>query len=337
MAGLGPLIGARPGSVQAAKQAAPPPSQTAAPISVHARVLPDTPFKTDRWDSVDAEVTLKARTIRRAKELPLENLVTHLSLRDSVLRLDPLTVGVAGGHINAVISLDGQKDPIQQHARVRAGKLLIAKLFPTVELNKTSIGEVNGEFDLAGKGNSVGSMLSSSNGKVGLVVASGEISKMMMEKVGLHLWEILELKVTGDKLVKLRCGVADFEVKKGTMHADALILDTEVTTIVGTGSIDLGQERLDLTLNQKTKYTSPVALRSPIYVRGSFARPEVGVDKGRVAERTLGAIALGIVNPLLALLPLIDAGPGRDSDCAQLVRDARTLTHTENRKTGPRT
>ena len=337
LADLGPLIGARPGSVQAAKQAAPPPSQTAAPISVHARVLPDTPFKTDRWDSVDAEVTLKARTIRRAKELPLENLVTHLSLRDSVLRLDPLTVGVAGGHINAVISLDGQKDPIQAHARVRAGKLLIAKLFPTVELNKTSIGEVNGEFDLAGKGNSVGSMLSSSNGKVGLVVASGEISKMMMEKVGLHLWEILELKVTGDKLVKLRCGVADFEVKKGTMHADALIFDTEVTTIVGTGSIDLGQERLDLTLNQKTKYTSPVALRSPIYVRGSFARPEVGVDKGRVAARTLGAIALGIVNPLLALLPLIDAGPGRDSDCAQLVRDARTLTHTENRKTGPRT
>jgi uncharacterized protein involved in outer membrane biogenesis len=335
-ADLGPVIGARPGSVQVAKQAAPPPAQTAAPTPAQARVLPDMPFKTDRWDSVDAEVTLKAKTIRRAKELPLEDLVAHLSLRDSVLTLDPLNFGVAGGHLNAVISLDGRKDPIQAHAQVRARKILIAKLFPTVDLSKTSIGQVNGEFDLAGKGNAVGRMLASSNGKVGLVVSGGEISKLMMEKIGLHLWEILELKVTGDKLVKLRCGVADFDVKDGTMHADALIFDTEVTTIVGTGSIDLGQEKLDLTLNQKTKNTSPVALRSPIYVRGTFAKPDVAVDKGRIAARALGAIALGIANPLLALIPLIDAGPGKDSDCGQLVRDARALPHPENKKTGPR-
>ncbi len=333
LADLGPLIGARPGSVQAAKQAAPPPAQTAAPTPAQARVLPDLPFKTDRWDSVDAEVTLKAKTIRRAKELPLEDLVTHLSLRDSVLTLDPLNVGVAGGHLNAVISLDGRKDPIQVRAQVRARKILIARLFPTIELSKTSIGQINGEFDLAGKGNSVGRMLASSSGKVGLVVAGGEISKLMMEKAGLHLWEILELKMTGDKLVKLRCGVADFGVKDGTMHVNALIFDTEITTIVGTGSIDLGQEKLDLTLNQKTKNTSPLALRSPIYVRGSFARPDVGVDKGRVAARALGAIALGMVNPLLVLIPLIDAGPGKDSDCGQLVREARALPHAENKKT----
>jgi uncharacterized protein involved in outer membrane biogenesis len=346
LADLGPLIGARPAGVQAANQAAAPPSQTAAPIIAPARpaqarpaqvrLLPDMPFKTDRWDSVDAEVKLRAKTIRRAKELPLEDLVTHLSLRDSVLTLDPLDFGVAGGHLNAVISLDGRKDPIQAHAQVRAKKILIAKLFPTVELNQTSIGQVNGEFELAGNGNSVGRMLASSKGKVGLVVAGGEISKLMMEKVGLHLWEILELKVTGDKLVKLRCAVADFDVKEGIMHADALIFDTEVTTIVGTGSIDLGEEKLDLTLNQKTKNTSPLAFRSPIYIRGSFAKPDVQVDKGRVAVRALGAIALGVVNPLLLLIPLIDAGPGKDSDCGQLVRDARALPHSDNKK-GPRT
>jgi AsmA protein len=332
LADLGPLIGAKPGSVQAAKQAAAPPSRTDAPTPARARVLPDIPFKTDRWDSVDAEITLKAATLRRAEELPLENLVTHLSLRDSLLTLEPLDFGVAGGHLNAVISLDGGKDPIQARVRVRARKILIAKLFPTVELSKSSIGQVNGEFDLTGKGNSVGRMLASADGKLGLVVAGGEISRLMMEKAGLHLWEILMLQVTGDKLVKLRCGVADFDVKAGNMRANALIFDTEVTTIVGTGSIDLGQEKLDLTLNQKTKSTSPVALRSPIYVRGSFARPEVEVDKGRVALRTFGAIALGFVNPLLALIPLVDAGPGSDSDCAQLVRDARALPHSGNKK-----
>jgi AsmA protein len=330
LADLGPLIGSRPGS---AAQAA---SRAAAGAAKPGRVLPDLPFQTDRWQTVDADVRLRAKTLRRAKELPLEDFATHLTLRDAVLKLEPLNFGLAGGQLNAVISLDGRQDPIRATAQIRVRKILLAQLFPTVELSKSSIGQVNGDFDLAGQGNSVGRMLASANGKVGLVVAGGEISKLMMEKVGLHLWEILQLSLTGDRQVKLRCAVVDFDVRNGRMNTDALIFDTEITTVIGTGSIDLGQETLDLTLNQKTKITSPLALRSPIYIRGSFAKPVVQVDTARLASRALGALALGLVNPLLALMPLIDAGPGKDSDCAQLVRDATALARSENKKESPR-
>ncbi len=82
-------------------------------------------------------------------------------------------------------------------------------------------------------------MLAGADGKVGLVVTGGEISRLMMEKLGLHLLEILQLKMSGDTLVKLRCAVVDFDVKAGTMRAEALVFDTEVTTVVGTGSINL--------------------------------------------------------------------------------------------------
>jgi AsmA protein len=132
------------------------------------------------------------------------------------------------------------------------------------------------------------------------------------------------LTLTGDKQVKLRCVVADFDVKRGVMQTNALVVDTEVTTLFGSGSIDLAHEQLDLVLNPRTKTTSPLALRSPIQVRGSFAKPQVGVDKGRVALRAAGAALLGALNPFLALIPLIDTGPGKDSDCGQLVRDAKT-------------
>jgi len=331
LADLGPLIGARPGRLQAARQAAPA-VQTALPLPAQARVLPDLPFQTEHWDSVDAEVTLSAKAIRRSKELPLANLAAHLSLRDSVLTLDPLSFGLAGGRLKAVISLDGRHDPIQAKAQVWANQIELAKIFPTIALNKASIGLINGELDLTGTGNSVGRMLASANGKIGLVVNGGLVSKLLMEEVGLHLWEILALNVTGDRQVKLRCAVADFDVRQGVLRTNALIFDTEVTTIIGTGNIDLAQEKLDLTLNQKTKNTSPLALRSPIYLRGSLAKPAVSVDKVRVAARALGALALGIVNPFLVILPLIDAGPGKDSDCAQLVREARAMQHSGSKK-----
>ena len=59
---LGPLIGARPGAIAQAKGA---PAEAA-------HVLPDLPFNTERWDSVDADVVLRAASIRRAKEVPMK-------------------------------------------------------------------------------------------------------------------------------------------------------------------------------------------------------------------------------------------------------------------------
>ncbi len=324
IADLGPLIGAQPGSLTLARAAAPSPVEAIAkPLPEAARVLPDMSFKTEHWDTVDAEVTLTAKTISRAKELPLENLSVHLSLRDEMLRLDPLDFGFAGGHLSAVISLDGQRDPIQARALVRAKRILLAKLFPTIKLTKGSSGQLNGEFNLTGQGDSVRAMLANANGKLGLVVTDGELSRLMMEKIGLHLWEILQLKISGDQLIHLRCAVADFEVKEGNMQSQAIVFDTEITTILGSGDINLGKETLDLTLKQKTKNTSPLALRSPIYIRGSFANPEVHVDERYVILRGLSAVALGIINPVLAFVPLVDPGPGKDRDCQQLASEAR--------------
>lgn len=323
LADLGPMMGARPGSLKAAKRAAAAVAPSVAVTPAPAHVLPDLPFKFDRWNSVDAEVELQAKAIHRAKELPLEDLFVHLSLLDSVLTLKPLNFGLAGGQLHAEISLDARQNPIQARAQGQVKKIRLGQLFPGAPLGKTSVGQLNGEFDLAGRGNSVARMLASANGALGLVVAGGEVSKLMMEKAGLHLWEILQLNLSGDKPIKLRCAVADFDIKNGRMIAQALIFDTQITTLIGSGSIDLREEQLDLTLNQKTKATSPLALRSPIYLRGSFAKPQVGVDKGRVAVRALGALALGVVNPFLVMLPLIDPGPGKDSDCGQLIRDAR--------------
>jgi len=196
-------------------------------------------------------------------------------------------------------------------------KVLLSGLFPDLVFNQATIGEINGTFNLSGSGNSIAGMLATSNGQAKLDIAHGEVSQLMMEKAGLHLWEIMGLKMTGDKRVALRCGQARLSVRNGVMLADTLIFDTAVTTLIGSGQVDLAQETLALTLNQKTKNTSPLALRSPIYIRGSFDQPTVGVDKGRAAVRALGSLALGLVNPALALIPLVDPGPGKDSDCGR--------------------
>lgn len=307
---LGPVIGARSG-VAAAQPA-------------KARVLPQRPFRTDRWDTIDADIKLKAQTIRRAKALPLENLVTHLKLRDAALTLDPLIFGAAGGDLSGVVALDGRQDPIRAQLKMRAKNLQLSKLLPKINLSKASVGRIDGEFELAGRGNSIAQMLGTADGKAALVIAGGEISNQLVEIVGLDLWEWFSFKVKGDQPTILRCGVADFGVKDGIMTANALVLDTDDTNILGSGSINLRDETLHLTFNPQPKDTSPLVLRGPIHVAGTLGNPKVEIDKGRIAARGLGTIALAIINPLLAILPLIETGPGMDSDCGKLIRAAQT-------------
>lgn len=286
-------------------------------------VLPELPFRTERWNSVDADVKIQAKRIQRARALPIENLVTRVQMHNSVLTLDPLNFGVAGGTLAGAITLNGQRDPIQAKIKIRARKILLNELFPTIKLTKSSIGQLNGDFDLSGTGNAVSQMLASANGKVVLVINGGEISKLMLETAGLHLWEILQLKITGDKVIKLNCAVADFDVRQGVMQTRAMVLDTQITTIIGSGDINMAQETLNLDLQPHTKVFSPLALRSPIYIRGKFAKPEVSLDKTRLVLRSAGVLALGAINPFLAIIPLVDTGPGKNSECGRLIHAAQ--------------
>ena len=200
---------------------------------------------------------------------------------------------------------------------------MLNQLFPTIKLYRTRIVQVNGVCALHGHGNAVSKMCSSSVGKVVLLIDGGEISKLMLETAGLHLWEILQLKLTGDKVIKLNCAVADFNVKKGVLQTRTMLLDTEITTITGTGDIDMAQETLNLDLVPHTKVISPIALRSPIYIRGKFSKPAISIDKTKVALRSAGAIALGVVNPFLAIIPLLDTGPGKNSECGLVIEEAK--------------
>lgn len=308
---LGPVVGAaRVGAASAASKPGP-----------EDRTLPQQPFRTARWNHMDADVTLKAGSIIRPEALPLQKLSTHLQLRDGRLALDPLQFDIAGGTLAGSVKLDGRSAPIGAAVALKVRKLKLAQMFSTFDPAMTSIGEFNGIIDLKGQGDSVAAMLGSADGRVSLVIDGGEVSKLMMETVSLHLLEMLKLKLSGDESVRIRCGIADFGVKQGVMQTDILVLDTDVSRIDGSGRIDLGQERIDLTVLPKTRKLSLVALRTPIHVEGSFTHPQVGLDKGKLALRGLGAIALAAINPALALIPLIDTAGDARSDCRRLLKE----------------
>jgi len=205
---------------------------------------------------------------------------------------------------------------------MRVQHLQLAKLFPTVKQAQSSIGDLNGLVELAGNGDSVGKLLGSANGKIGVYMDEGKISRFLMELVALDLWDVARIKLKGDEDIEIRCAIADFGVKGGIAQANAFVFDTTVTNITGEGTINLKTEEMDLKLKPRPKDRGIGSLRTPLHIKGTFGEPDIGPDMGKLTARGGGAIALGILNPLLAILPLIEEGKGKDSNCGQLITQA---------------
>ena len=296
-------------------------------------VLPDMPFAPERWESVDADVKIDAGTVKRPKQLPIDKFATRIQLRDRVLRLEPLSFGIAGGRLAGTIRLDGTKEPMRGDVRMRVQNLQLGKMFPTVKQAQGSIGDMNGLIELAGTGDSVGKLLGTSNGKIGVYMDEGKISQFMMELVALQLWDAMRVKMKGDKEVDIRCAIADFGVKDGVAQTNAFVFDTAIVNIEGSGTLNLKTEEMDFTLKPRPKDRSIGSLRTPLHIRGTFSEPDIGPDMGKLTAKGAGAIVMGILNPLLAVLPLIEEGKGKDSPCAQLIAQAAKSKSKEAKAT----
>src|SRR5690606_40015128 len=131
------------------------------------------------------------------------------------------------------------------------------------------------------------------------------------------------VKLFGDEQIMLNCLAADFDVKNGLMQTKAFKLDTDDAAIDITGTINLASEKLDLYIDPENKSLRIFTLRTPLYVRGTFKDPDIGVHEGPIAARAGAAVALGVIaTPLAAILPLLNLGTDDSNDCVPLMKAA---------------
>ena len=317
-ADLAPLIGADSNTEKQQRGDA-----TSQPVD---KALPVEPFRTDRWQAMDADVQFSTARIVHGPSLPIESLSTHLIMTDGLLQLDPLNFGLAGGTISSHIHLDGSKSPMQGALKLSARHLKLKQLFPEFAPMQTSFGEINGDADLGVRGNSVAALLAHANGELKLLMNDGAISKTLLETAGLNVGNIVIGKLFGDKTVKINCAASDLVATDGLFDARLFVFDTEDATINVSGTANMTSEQLNLDVTPHTKGFRIFSLRSPLYVKGTLKNPDVGVQKGPLLIRGVGAVALGVVAaPAAALLALV--APSHDNananTCSTILEQMR--------------
>jgi uncharacterized protein involved in outer membrane biogenesis len=282
------------------------------------RVLPDAKFDLSRMNAMNADVVLDARQLVVSPELPLEDLSMTIELVDGLLRLRPLKFGFAGGEIVSDVALDARNAPMAADAAFDFRKVSFERLFPTIDRSRLSAGELGAQIRLKGRGQSVAEILGSSNGTVAMAMSGGLISHTVVAAATLDGGQLLPLLIRGDQPIAIRCAAVSLVVEQGVGHTQIMVLDTETARVDGSGAVDLAAERFELEFDAKPKQPSILSVRAPLHVEGSFRQPRVTVSSGALL-RGGAALALGVINPLAALIPLIETGPGEDTNCQQVL------------------
>jgi AsmA family protein len=286
------------------------------------KVLPRKPLDLKRLKAMNAEVTYSAAHIKNAGKMPLDRAALRVRLENGVLQLDQMNLGIASGTVTGRLRIDSHSDPAVADVHLAGKSLELSKMFRDVNLTKTSFGKIHANIDLDGRGNSVAQMLAGASGNVSMLMGKGQISNLLLEIGGLDGREIIKFLIRGDVNVPVRCAASAFDVKQGLMTSRALVLDTTDTVVYGDGTINLATEAIDMYFRPYPKDKSILALRSPLKLTGTLGAPKAGPDKGALAGRAAAAIALGAINPLLALAATVETGPGENADCGAILRQA---------------
>jgi uncharacterized protein involved in outer membrane biogenesis len=322
LADLAPAFGTRSPE---GKKLAPPPG----------RALPDRPLDLPSLKTMDAHVSVDLQYVDLGSAFaqPITPLKGKLTLEEGRLALDEVTANTARGSLSGSIAVDANQQPprwqgdlawrgIRLEDWLKVSRSRSAE-DPEGQAPPYFTGHLQGRVRFAGQGNSTAQLLASLDGEGTVSVRDGSMSHLVVEALGLDVAQGLGLMLTGDEALPLRCAVVDVAARQGRVSPRVAMIDTPVTLVMIDGSADLAQERLDLRLVARPTNVSPLTLRSPLRVQGSFVAPKVRPEPVPIAARLAGALLLGSINPLAAVLPFLDPGESGESPCAQTLAQLR--------------
>ncbi len=320
-------LGTKPKAASSVAQAAekPKPSrkgqQQPAPAD---NVFPTARLQVERVRAMDADVKFSAHSIQ-AGSLPLKEVALHIKLEDGVLSLDPFAFEMDQGKLAGAARIDAQGKRPRTRIDVRARHIQLDQLKGKAPDAKAPLGGVlEARAVLEGVGDSLHDFVADANGQVTAVVPNGQVNAAFAELTGIDVSKGLGLLLTDkNNREQLRCGVAQFAVTDGTMQAQTLVFDTTDVKITGQGDVQLGPEKLDLSIKGEPKKLRLTRLRTPIEIGGTLRKPKIGVNAGKTVAQGAVAVALGaVLSPFAAIVAFVDPGLAKDENCSALLANA---------------
>ncbi len=256
------------------------------PDADHALSTQPLPF--DRLRALDADIDLRPARIVGSERGFLQTLRAHARLEHGVLRVAPLDIGLADGHVDGTLQVDAAQPPAALAIDVSARGLRIDQLSATLAANGALAGAIDGRAVVKTRGESSRALVAGADGTVSVSLADGAtVSRRLDAKLGLNAGEWLRTLFDKSARVPVQCAQVTLALARGVATPRRFVFETPDTALAVQGSLDLADERIDATLTPAHKKLALLALDKSIHAAGSWhdvkikLEPSTGVEPAR--------------------------------------------------------
>ncbi len=270
------------------------------------RLFSDEPLPLSALKAVDADVKLQVGTLLLESQ-QLSNLQVSLSLKNGVLAVAPFHFGLAGGAFDGKAQLDGSAQTPTLSMLVDGKGVELGKL---QEKGALSGGKSDLKVDLKGSGHSVRALMASLNGETVVSVGKGRLAnKAVNWAAGDLLFQVLgsiNPFAKSEDYTEMSCAAVRFVINNGIATANnGIAMRTDKVDVIGSGTVNLRNERLDLGIKPQARGGIGLSLSTPlaglVRVNGTLSKPSMGLDATGTLK-TAASIGAGVATGGLSTL-----------------------------------
>ncbi len=279
------------------------------------------------WDSLralDAQVLVEVDRLR-AHGVEAAKLRLELGLEQGHLqtKLNGVVQGDRDYSLTAVV--DGRSATPELALKLDGDNLRLAKLAELTAAHGLVEGELELLVDLKGRGRSPSEIMASLDGKALALVENGRADVRRLDKLVGGAGALLGQLVTAkDQLARVNCSVNGVLFERGQGKVQVL-LDTDYSVVVGTGTLDLAKEWVDLRVEPKPKGVT-LSVAAPVLVKGPLSAPAYELEATGILIKLTDLVAKAALPTLILVDAFGDAVS--DSACGALMAG----TSAEERK-----
>ena len=312
-----------------AHAAAAPAAPTAAKPAAGGHVIPDTPIPFELLRLANADVKLSIAQLK-SRGVLYRAIATHLSLQDGRLRLDPVAADLPEGHLDATLSADATQASPPVALRLRIPVLALRPLLAAMSKPDYINGNMDVQADLHGAGATPHAIAASLDGSVGLSLANGTVdNRLLGSTLGSVLRSVNMLDLVGrGGTSQVQCFAARVDASHGIATVRSLVFASSLLSMDGDGSLNLGNETLDLRVRPETRIAG-TSLMVPLRITGPFRSPNSAPDPTATVAENAGTVAgavLGNTTPMGLIAGALGAKQlegGSHADCGAASAAAR--------------
>jgi uncharacterized protein involved in outer membrane biogenesis len=177
------------------------------------------------------------------------------------------------------------------------------------------------------RGDSIADFLDTADGGLYLLMTDGQLDGLLTELAGFDWGEAMLALFNNQNDVGIRCAYLNLHTNNGMTNIKNAIVDTEDTIFAATGSLDLGQETMDIVLEPHPKDASLLSTRAPVHIEGTFKNPRIFPGPAALATQAAFTAALtAVAGPIGTALSFVEPGLTDDSNyCTGLIDSVNKL------------